>query len=117
MTLHFRQFAGKPTKIAICNSCKNPKTRKFLLILSSILQEISLVPMHHRKYLSPVHMTCLLGCTPGSNPYTTYQFLQDEFFLNKNIHSLEFSPSLSTPSPLPLPLARRSQENTDTTTS
>ncbi|CAG8770358.1 21549_t:CDS:2 [Cetraspora pellucida] len=35
MTLYLRQFASKPTKIAIYNSCKNLKTRKFPPILSA----------------------------------------------------------------------------------
>ncbi|CAG8642606.1 34023_t:CDS:1 [Gigaspora margarita] len=34
-------------------------------------------------------MTCLLGRIPVSNPYTTYRFLQDDFFLSKNTHTLE----------------------------
>ncbi|CAG8664894.1 1253_t:CDS:1 [Ambispora leptoticha] len=87
--VYLRHFTNKPSKIAICRSCKNPKTRRFSPVLSYVPREISLVPMKHRKYLSPIHMTCSLGRTPGSNLYTTYRFLRGDFFLSKNLHALE----------------------------
>lgn len=44
--------------------------------------------LHHRVYLSPVHLSCSLGRTSGSNNYTTYRHLKGSIGLTKNIHAL-----------------------------
>ncbi len=77
------------TKVAICESCKNVKTRRYPPVLSPIPPQIKAVPMTYRKFLSPVYMNCSLGRTAGSNPYTNYRFLNGNIFLSKNYHALE----------------------------
>ncbi|CAG8799705.1 27199_t:CDS:1, partial [Dentiscutata erythropus] len=45
ISLHLHHFTNKPIKVAVCTSCKKPKTRKFPPILLNILQEIIQVPI------------------------------------------------------------------------
>lgn len=45
--------------------------------------------MYHRKYLLPIRLFCSLGRALGSNPYTTYRFLEGDMSLSKNPHALQ----------------------------
>jgi len=75
-------------KIAVCSSCKNPRTRRNPPKYDSIPIEIQNVPSYHRIYLSPIHLSCSLGRSSGSNNYTTYRHLKGSIGLSKNIHAL-----------------------------
>src|SRR2546430_15799450 len=39
--------------------------------------EIQNVPLYHRIYLSPIHLSCSLGRVSNSNAYTNYCHLTD----------------------------------------
>ncbi|CAG8609696.1 8229_t:CDS:2, partial [Diversispora eburnea] len=41
----------------------------------------------NRIYPSPIHLSCSLGRTPGSNPYTHYRHLKGSFGFSKNLHT------------------------------
>ena len=82
------------TKITVCSSCKYMKNRHFPPILAMISEEISAVPMKHRKHLSPIHMSCSLGQASESNRYTNYRHLQGFIGLSKNKHALNLHSGL-----------------------
>ncbi|CAB5380972.1 unnamed protein product [Rhizophagus irregularis] len=50
--------------------------------------EIQNVPLYHRIYLSPIHLSCSLGRTPNANAYTNYRHLTGTFTYSKNINAL-----------------------------
>jgi DNA replication protein DnaC len=88
ITLIFHPKNTSILKIAICSSCKNSHTRRNPPKYDPIPIEIQNVPLHHRIYLSPIHLSCSLGRTSGSNNYTTYRHLKGSIGLSKNIHAL-----------------------------
>ncbi|GBC12415.2 PIF1-like helicase domain-containing protein [Rhizophagus irregularis DAOM 181602=DAOM 197198] len=53
-----------------------------------IPDEIQSVPLYHRIYLSPIHLSCSLGRVPNSNAYTNYRHLTGTFNYSKNINAL-----------------------------
>ncbi len=75
-------------RVAVCSSCKNPRTRRDPPKYDSIPVEIQNVPSFHRIYLSPVHLSCSLGRSSDSNNYTTYRHLKGSIGMSKNIHAL-----------------------------
>src|SRR5581483_10815695 len=74
-------------RIPTCNSCKDPLTRYSFPHLSPIPEEIASVPLHKRKYLSPVYLHCSLGRTPNSNPYSEYRSLVGTMNYSRNIRA------------------------------
>ncbi|CAJ0920148.1 21322_t:CDS:2 [Entrophospora sp. SA101] len=76
ISLYVRLNNRNITQVAVCNGCKNPRTRRYAPLLRKIPDEIKNVPMAHRRYLSPVHMNCSLGRASGSNSYTNYRHLE-----------------------------------------
>nr|CAG8626901.1 4420_t:CDS:2 [Entrophospora candida] len=76
-------------QVAVCNGCKNEKSRRYPPILVPIPAAIQNVPMLHCKYLLPVHMNCSLGRAAGSNPYTSYVHLKGQINITHNYHALK----------------------------
>src|SRR3954467_863143 len=66
---------SKPKRIATCSSCHNSNNRLKIPIPSPVPDEIQNIPLYHRIYLSPIHLSCSLGRTPNSNAYTNYRHL------------------------------------------
>jgi hypothetical protein len=62
-------------KIACCKTCVDTRKRRFPPQLDPIPTEISSVPMFHRRWLSPIHLSCSLGRSENSNPFTTFRHL------------------------------------------
>jgi len=60
-------------KVPTCYSCAKPQNRFQYPILARIPDEINQVPLHHRKFLSPVYLHCSLGRSPGSSSYSEYR--------------------------------------------
>lgn len=89
ISLRIRLNRKNERQIAVCNSCKNLKTRRYPPLFSSIPSEITSVPMIYRRYLSPIYLGCSLGRTAGSNRYTNYRHLQGTINVSHNFHSLE----------------------------
>ncbi|CAG8500526.1 12473_t:CDS:2 [Gigaspora rosea] len=50
-------------------------------------EEITSVPLHRRKYLSPIYLHCSLGRTPNSNPYSEYRSLISTMNYSYNIRA------------------------------
>ena len=48
-------------KVPSCSSCTKPQNRFQYPILAPIPNEISQVPLHRRKFLSPIYLHCSLG--------------------------------------------------------
>nr|CAG8655540.1 9672_t:CDS:2 [Entrophospora candida] len=84
-----RENNKKVKQVAICNGCKNEKSRRYPPILVPIPAAIQNVPMLHCKYLLPVHMNCSLGHAAGSNPYTSYVHLKGQINITHNYHALK----------------------------
>ncbi len=76
------------SKIAICSTCKDSRLRRSPPNIVKILPEIERVPLHYRRWLSPVFLSYSLGRTPNSNSYTNYRTLSGKFNFSKNIHAL-----------------------------
>ncbi|CAG8689017.1 10096_t:CDS:2, partial [Ambispora leptoticha] len=89
LNLPLRVNRKNDQQIAVCNSYKNQRTRHYPPLLSSIPSEINDVPMFHRRYLSPVHLDCLLGRTANSNYYTNYHYLKGSINISHNYRLLE----------------------------
>jgi len=77
-------------KIACCKTCNDARKRRLPPQLDSIPTEISHVPMFHRRWLSPIYLSCSLGRSENSNPFTTFRHLSGTFNLsrNKRAHAL-----------------------------
>jgi len=71
-------------KIACCKTCVDTRKRRFPPQLDPIPTEISSVPMFHRRWLSPIHLSCSLGRSENSNPFTTFRHLSGTFNLSRN---------------------------------
>ncbi|CAJ0880506.1 11865_t:CDS:2 [Entrophospora sp. SA101] len=89
ISLYVRLNNRNITQVAVCNGCKNPRTRRYAPLLRKIPDEIKNVPMAHRRYLSPVHMNCSLGRASGSNSYTNYRHLEGAIGITHNYRALE----------------------------
>ncbi|CAG8691410.1 21521_t:CDS:2, partial [Gigaspora rosea] len=61
--------------VPTCTSCKKSSSRFLFPHLSPMSEEIILVPLYKRKYLSSIYLHCSLGRTPNSNPYSEYRSL------------------------------------------
>ena len=60
-------------KIPSCYSCVKPQNRFSFPSLVRIPNEIEAVPLHRRKFLSPIYLHCSLGRNSGStNTYSEY---------------------------------------------
>ncbi|CAG8824221.1 6673_t:CDS:2, partial [Cetraspora pellucida] len=75
-------------RIPTCNSCKKPETRFSFPYLSPMAVEITSVPLHIRKCLSPVYLHCSLGRMPNSNPYSEYRSLTGTMGYSRNSRAL-----------------------------
>ena len=49
--------------------------------------EITSVPLHMRKHLSPIFLHCSLGRSPNSNPYVEYRSLTGTMGYSRNIRA------------------------------
>ena len=76
------------SKIAVCSSCKNLRLRISPPSIVETPPEIERVPIYHRRWLSPVFLSCSLGRVPNSNSYTNYRILSGKFNFSKNIRAL-----------------------------
>jgi len=74
-------------KIASCVPCLKPSTRRIPPKLDPVPSQIEAIPLYNRIYLSPIHLNCSLGRTPGSNQYTTYRHLVGSLGYSKNLHA------------------------------
>ena len=86
--LIFHTDDSKPRRIATCSSCHNSNNRLKIPIPDPIPNEIQNIPLYHRIYLSPIHLSCSLGRVPNSNAYTNYRHLTGTFTYSKNINAL-----------------------------
>jgi hypothetical protein len=86
--LVFHPDDSKPDRIATCSSCHNSTNRFKIPIPDPIPIELQNVPLYHRIYLSPIHLSCSLGRVPNSNAYTNYRHLTGTFTYSKNINAL-----------------------------
>ena len=59
--LVFHTDDSKPKRIATCSSCYNSNNRLNIPTPDPIPAEIQNVPLYHRIYLSPIHLSCSLG--------------------------------------------------------
>ncbi|CAG8819083.1 11723_t:CDS:1, partial [Racocetra persica] len=85
--LHFHPNSSIQ-KIAICNSCKCKQNKPSPPDLLPIPNEIAVVPMYNRQFLSPIHLRCSLGRHAGSNSYINYRHLTGSFGYSCNIRAL-----------------------------
>uniref|UniRef100_U9URS6 Uncharacterized protein n=2 Tax=Rhizophagus irregularis TaxID=588596 RepID=U9URS6_RHIID len=74
-------------RIPTCESCKKPFTRFLFPYLSPLPEEITSVPMHKRRFLSPVYLHCSLGRIPNSNQYSEYRSLTGTMNYSRNIRA------------------------------
>ncbi|GBC40545.2 PIF1-like helicase domain-containing protein [Rhizophagus irregularis DAOM 181602=DAOM 197198] len=88
ITLVFHTEDSQPARIATCSSCYNSNNHLKIPIPDPIPDEIQSVPLYHRIYLSPIHLSCSLGRVPNSNAYTNYRHLTGTFNYSKNINAL-----------------------------
>src|SRR2546423_1837661 len=79
---------SKPKRIATCSSCYKTSNHLKIPVPDPIPSEIQNVPLYHRIYLSPIHLSCSLGRVPNSNAYTNYRHLTETFTYSKNINAL-----------------------------
>jgi len=86
--LVFHTDNSKPKRIAICSSCYNSHNHFKIPVPDPIPDEIYNVPLYHRIYLSPIHLSCSLGRVPNTNAYTNYRHLTGTFKYSKNINAL-----------------------------
>ena len=85
--LIFHTDDSKPRRIATCFSCHNSNNHLKIPIPDHIPNEIQNIPLYHRIYLSPIHLSCSLGRVPNSNAYTNYRHLTGTFTYSKNINA------------------------------
>src|SRR6185437_7605545 len=57
--------------------------------LAQIPDALANVPMFHRRWLSPIHLSCSLGRAENANFFTHYRHLTGAFGLSKNIRALQ----------------------------
>ncbi|GES97445.1 Pif1-like helicase domain-containing protein [Rhizophagus clarus] len=86
--LIFHTDDTKPKRIATCPSCYNSNNHIKIPIPDPIPDEIYNVPLYHRIYLSPIHLSCSLGRASNTNAYTNYRHLTGTFKYSKNINAL-----------------------------
>jgi hypothetical protein len=86
--LVFHPDSSKPKRIATCSSCYNSNDHIKIPIPDPIPNEIHNVPLYHRIYLSPIHLSCSLGRASNTNVYTNYCHLTGTFKYSKNINAL-----------------------------
>ena len=48
-------------------------------------EEITSVPLHKKKHLSPIYLYSSLGRISNSNPYSTYRSLNGDMTYSRNI--------------------------------
>ena len=72
-------------RVPTCDACKKPSTRFAFPHLSPLPEEIVSVPLHKRRYLSPVFLHSFLRRTPNSNPYSKYRSLTGQMNYSHNI--------------------------------
>jgi len=82
------EHVNDSSKIAICSTCKDSRLRRSPPNIIEISLEIERVPLHYRRWLSPVFLSCSLGRIPNSNSYTNYRTLSGKFNFSKNIRAL-----------------------------
>ncbi|CAG8823686.1 21267_t:CDS:1 [Gigaspora margarita] len=86
--LSLTKYPAKEEHIAICNSCIYTSKHHDAPILMTISNVLTNVLMFYQRWLSPIHLSCSLGCTEYSNCFTHYCHLTGAFGLSKNIHAL-----------------------------
>ena len=75
-------------RTAVCDSCKKDPGRNFPPYLDSIPDEIQRVPLHKRKYLSPIYLHSSLGRISDLNQYSEYRSIVGTIDYSKNVRSL-----------------------------
>ena len=85
---------SKPKHIATCSSCYKTSNHLKIPVPDPIPSEIQNVPLYHRIYLSPIHLSCSLGRVPNSNAYTNYRHLTGTFTYSKILMLLHYIPVL-----------------------
>ena len=69
------EYINDSFKIAVCSTCKNLRLRRSPPNIVKMPSEIERVPIHYRRWLSPVFLSCSLGRVSNSNLYTNYRTL------------------------------------------
>src|SRR3989337_1578173 len=76
-------------KFPSCNSCSKPQNRLQFPILAKIPEKIQAVPLHQRKFLSPVYLHCSLERNSGSNSsYSEYRSILGTMGYSTNFRAL-----------------------------
>jgi len=75
-------------KVSVCNKCKLPNKRQTCPQLYPIPNEIKIIPLMQRRYLSPVFVHCSLGRSLSGNPYSEYRTLAGDMTFSKNMRAL-----------------------------
>ena len=63
------EHVNDSSKIAVCSTCKEPRLRRSPPNIIDTPPEIERVPIYHRRWLSPIHLSCSSGQAPNSNTY------------------------------------------------
>src|SRR3989337_1442491 len=76
-------------KFPSCNSCSKPQNRLQFPILAKIPEKIQAVPLHQRKFLSPVYLHYSLRRNSGSNSsYSEYRSILGTMGYSTNFRAL-----------------------------
>ena len=89
VSLFFNPNTNRIPKLRVptCDAYKKPSTRFAFSHLSPLPEEIISVPLHKRRYLSPVFLHNSLGRIPNSNPYSKYRSLTGQMNYSHNIRA------------------------------
>ncbi|CAG8795777.1 594_t:CDS:1, partial [Dentiscutata erythropus] len=87
--LSLTEYPNKENYIAVCSSCISIAKRHIAPTLAQIPDALANVPMFHRRWLSPIHLSCSLGRAKNANYFTHYRHLTGAFGLSKNICALQ----------------------------
>src|SRR5581483_2124449 len=76
-------------KIPSCHSCTKPENRFLFPLLAEIPNEIEAIPLHRRKFLSPIYLHCSLGRNSDSNNlYSEYRSIVGTMGYSVNFRAL-----------------------------
>jgi hypothetical protein len=75
-------------KLPTCYSCAKPRNRLQFPSLAKIPEEIEALPLHRRKYLSPVYLHCSLGRNSNSNTYSEFRTIVGTMGYSINFRAL-----------------------------
>ncbi|CAG8468433.1 386_t:CDS:2 [Racocetra fulgida] len=86
--LSLTKHPSKMNHVAVYASCKTTAKHRSAPTVAPIPDELNNVPMYHRWWLSPIHLSCSLGRAESSNQFTHYRHLTGDFGLSRNIRAL-----------------------------